>query len=118
MYNFVHFYIPFFVHSYFTINNSLLPNLYFKFEYLSNILRVLFPFKYPIKLDILILGGISTNICTWSLHVSPFIIFTPLNSHNCLSIFPIFFFTFPYITLLLYLGANTNWCQEVSENFF
>lgn len=42
----------------------LFPYLYFKFACLSNIISVLFPFRYPTKLDTLILGRILTNICT------------------------------------------------------
>ena len=38
------------------------PNLYFKFACLSNIISALFPFKYPINDDTLILGGMLTNI--------------------------------------------------------
>ena len=33
-------------------------------EHLSNIMSALLPFKYPMKLETLILGGILTNICT------------------------------------------------------
>ena len=36
---------------------------YFKCENLSNIIRLLLPFKYPTKLETLIFGGISTNRC-------------------------------------------------------
>ena len=42
----------------------LLPNLYFKFACLSNIINALFSFKYPIKLDTLIFGGILNSKCT------------------------------------------------------
>lgn len=41
----------------------LFPYLYFKFAYLSNIVRELFPFKYPIKLSALICGGIYAGVC-------------------------------------------------------
>ena len=37
---------------------------YFKFAWRSNIINVLLPFRYPTKYDTLMLGGISTNICT------------------------------------------------------
>lgn len=40
----------------------LFPNLYFKFANLSNIMRALFPFKYPIILATLYLGGILTHM--------------------------------------------------------
>lgn len=35
----------------------LFPNLHFKFACLSNIIRALFPFRYPMKPDTLIFGG-------------------------------------------------------------
>lgn len=38
------------------------PYLYPRFACLSNIISVLFPFKYPTKSDTLIFGGISTSI--------------------------------------------------------
>ena len=38
------------------------PDKAFILACLSNIIKVLFPFKYPTKLDTLILGGISTSI--------------------------------------------------------
>ena len=41
----------------------------------SNLIRLLFPFKYPMKLDSLILGGIHTNQCIWSGQASNSIIF-------------------------------------------
>lgn len=46
--------------------NFLLSNLYFKFAWLSKTINELLLFGYPMKLDTLILGGILTNICTWS----------------------------------------------------
>ncbi len=33
------------------------------FPHFSYIIRLLFPFRYPMKLDTLIFGGISINIC-------------------------------------------------------
>ena len=45
---------------------------------LSNIIRADFPFRYPIKLDIAIFGGMLTKICTWSGIKCPSSISTPL----------------------------------------
>ena len=39
-----------------------MPYLYFKYACLSNIIKELFPFKYPIISDTLYFGGILTNI--------------------------------------------------------
>ena len=64
----------------------LFPYLYFKFTCLSNIINVLFPFRYPTKLDTLILGGNSASICTWSGQFSASIIFTPFHLHSVLNI--------------------------------
>ena len=63
----------------------------------QNIIRVLFPFTYPIKLelDTDILGGISTYICTWFGHISPSIIFTPFLLQGMLKIFAMSCFNFP-----------------------
>ena len=41
-----------------------IPNLSFRLACLSNIMSALLPFKYPMILETLILGGILTNICT------------------------------------------------------
>lgn len=38
----------------------------------------LFPFRYPMKLDTLILGGMLTSMCTWSGIRCPSIVSTPL----------------------------------------
>ena len=57
--------------------------------YWNCIIRLLLPFRYPIKLDTLIFGGISISICTWSGHTSAFMMFTPFQLHNCLKICPI-----------------------------
>ena len=43
--------------------NLRFPYLYFKFACLSNIINELFPFKYPMNDETLILGGILTSIC-------------------------------------------------------
>ena len=40
----------------------LFPYLYFRLAYLSKIISVLLPFRYPIKLETEILGGIRTSI--------------------------------------------------------
>ena len=47
-----------------------------------NISKLLIPFRYPIKLDTLSLGGMLTKRCTWSRHISPSIISTPFHSHS------------------------------------
>ncbi len=39
-----------------------LPNLYLRFPCFSNIMSELFPFRYPMKLDTLILGGMLTSM--------------------------------------------------------
>lgn len=49
----------------------------------------LLPFRYPMKPDTAIFGGISSNMWIWSAHTSASTIPTPFHSHNCLSIFPI-----------------------------
>lgn len=83
------------------------PYLYFKFAWRSKIISVLFPFKYPTKLETLKLGGIFTSICTWSGHISASTISTPFLLHSILKIFAISCFIFPYATFLLYFGAKT-----------
>ncbi|AAO36903.1 hypothetical protein CTC_02437 [Clostridium tetani E88] len=70
-------------------------------------LNYFFPLKKPINPETLILGSIDTGIWIWSLHTFASMISTPFHSHNILSIFPISFFLSPYISFLLYLGANT-----------
>ena len=55
-------------------------------EALSNIINALLPFKYPIKLDTLVLGGMLNKRCTWSGIICPSIISTPLYFHNVLII--------------------------------
>ena len=52
-------------------------------------IKLLFPFRYPMKLDTLILGGISINICILSIHISTYIILAPFQLHNSFNIFPI-----------------------------
>ena len=56
-----------------------------------NIIKLLLPFKYPMKLDTEYLGGISTSIWMWSGYTSASIIFTFFHSHSFLSISPISF---------------------------
>ena len=73
----------------------LFPYLYFKFACLSNIINDDFPFKYPMKFDIAIFGGILTNIWIWSLIACTSMISTPLYSHSCLMILPISLLIFP-----------------------
>ena len=43
--------------------NSLFRYWYLALPHFSNIIKLLLPFRYPMKLDTAILGGISTNIC-------------------------------------------------------
>ena len=79
------------------------------FPYFWNIIRLLFPFRYPMKLLTLIFGGILTSRCIWSGHTSPSIISTPFHWHNCRSISRISVRFSPKNTFLLYFGANTMW---------
>ncbi len=76
---------------------------------MSNIIKELLPFRYPIICDTLYFGGISTSMWTWSGHNSASIIFIPFREHSSLSILPISFLNLPYIICLLYFGANTIW---------
>ena len=87
----------------------LLPYLYFKFACFSKIINDDFPFKYPMKFDTAILGGIFTSIWMWSLHACASTISTPLYLHSCLIIFPMSNLNLPYISFLLYFGINTIW---------
>ena len=89
--------------------NDLVPYLYFRFACLSNIINVLLPLRYPINCDILMCGGILTKRCIWSGQASASIISTPFCTHSFLIISPISFFSCPYISFLLYFGANTIW---------
>ena len=78
----------------------------------SNLIRLLFPFKYPLKLDTLISGGIHTNQCIWSGQASASIISTPFHWHSFLFICPMSCLIFPYFTCLRYLGATTLWFMQ------
>ena len=78
----------------------------------SNLIRLLFPFKYPLKLDSLIWGGIHTNQCIWSGQASNSIISTPFHWHSFLFICPMSCLIFPYFTCLRYLGATTLWFMQ------
>ena len=93
--------------SYPSAHKCLFPNFYFKFACLSNIINPLFPFKYPIKLDTLIFGGILTSSCTCSGIICPSIISTPLYLHNCRKISLMLALYWLYIIFLLYFGVNT-----------
>ena len=77
-----------------------------RFGCLSYIMSVLFPFRYPIKLDIDIFGGIDTLICIWFTHTAPDIIFTPLYLHNIVIISLTSFLNCPYSTFFLYFGIK------------
>jgi len=92
---------------------SLLPNLYFKFACLSNIINALLPFKYPMKLDTLIFGGMLTSKCTWSGIMWPSIISTPLYLHNVFIISCILSRYWLYIIFRLYFGVNTIWYLHI-----
>ena len=46
--------------------NLLLPNSCLRFACRSSMRSELFPFRYPMKLETLILGGMLTSMCTWS----------------------------------------------------
>ena len=87
----------------------LLPYLYLRFAWRSNIIKLLLPLRYPIICDTLYFGGILSSIWIWSGHASASIISIPFCWHNCLYIFPIFALISLYIAILLYLGANTTW---------
>ena len=96
-----------------TDQKCLLPNLYFKFAWRSNIISALFPFRYPMKLDTLIFGGILTSIWTWSGIRCPSITSTPLYPHSSLRISPIDLRYWLYIIFRLYLGVNTMWYLHI-----
>ena len=72
-------------------SQCLFPNLYFKFECLSNIIIALFPFKYPIICDMLYFGGIDNSRCTWSDIIRPSTISIPFHLHKSFIIFCISF---------------------------
>ena len=55
------------------------------------------------------LGGIFTNICTWSGQISASIISTPFLLQSVLNIFAMSCFNAPYAIFLLNFGANTIW---------
>ena len=80
--------------------NVLFPYLYFKFTFLTKIIRELFPFKYPTISDNTVFwGSIPMRICIMSCPYHLFFL------HHCLSIFSAFIF--PYSICLLYFGTNT-----------
>ena len=74
---------------------------------MSNIINILFPFRYPIKFNTPIFSGMLISIYRWSFIKCPSIISTPLYSHNLLKIFPTLFLYWLYIIFRLYLGVNT-----------
>ena len=88
------------------LQNSLLRYLYFHSPNCSYSIVLLFPFKYPMKCDTEIFGGISTNRWMWFGHASASMIFTPFHSHNCRSLFPMAAFFSRQNTFLRYFGAN------------
>lgn len=62
--------------------------------------------------DILYLGGILSNKCTWSGHISPSIISTPFHAHSVRKISLISNLFPSKNTFRLYFGANTTRAQE------
>lgn len=80
---------------------------WFRKPCLSNIISALFPFRYPMKLDTLIFGGILKSRCTWSGIIFPSSISTPLYLHSILMISCKSALYCPYIAFLLYFGMNT-----------
>ena len=85
------------------------PYWYFKFACRSNIINELLPFKYPTNSQTDIFGGMLTSMWIWFGHAVASSISIPLRSHNSRNILPTSAFNFPYITCLLYFGANTIW---------
>ena len=69
--------------------------------------QALFPFTYPTNADILILGGISSNLWMWSGQHSASTMFTPFRSHNFRHISPMTLFFSPWKTCRRYSGAKT-----------
>ena len=67
--------------------NSLLPYTYFRFANLPYIIRLLFPFRYPMNVDTLIFGGIETNMCMWSSRLILDYLYS-LKAQSSLNIFP------------------------------
>ena len=85
-----HFISAYCIHKISSTPKMVIPYLYFKFAYLSNTIKLFFLFKYPIKLDILKYGEISTSICIGFEQLSAYTIFTHLLSQSALNILPIF----------------------------
>ena len=71
--------------------------------------HALFPFKYSIKLDTLIFGGILISRCTWSDIICPSSISTPLYLHRVRIISCKSARYWLYMIFLLYFGTNTMW---------
>ncbi|MFU0811154.1 MAG: hypothetical protein ACFWTL_05800 [Atopobium sp.] len=67
----------------------------------------LFPFRYPMKLDTLILGGMLTSMCTWSGIRCPSIISTPFHWQRFLRISPRSFRYWLQMAFLPCFGQNT-----------
>jgi hypothetical protein len=64
--------------------NFLFPDLHFRLACLPDMGRELFPFRQPMKLDTLILGGMPAGMCTWSGARRPSIIPAPFHWHGSL----------------------------------
>ena len=77
------------------------PNLNLIFSHLSYIIRLLFPFKSPIKLDTLIFGGISTNICI-GLDILLHLLYLLPSIYIIFSIFDLFLICYYYKILFFY----------------
>ena len=75
----------------------------------SNIIKALFPFRYPINCDTDNFGGILRHIWIWSTPMLPVTTSTSLYSHNFRSISPISFRNSLYSTFRRYFGMITMW---------
>ena len=74
-----------------------------------------FPFKYPTNSDTLIFGVISTNIWTWSGHISASTIWTSFHLHSMIKILAMSCLNSPYIIFLLldYLLWLIKWLANL-----
>ena len=76
---------------------------------LSNIINALLPFRYPIKLAMLVFGGMLSKRCIWSGIICPSIISTLLYLHKVFIISCKSFRVWLYIIFLRYFGTITIW---------
>ena len=77
---------------------------------------LLFPLRYPLKLDTAFFGGISTNICTWPAHISASI-FLPFSTHTVVFISFLLLISFlhrtPFCDIWVQILSdicNSIWC--------